>query len=116
MKSSATDIQVCNHNFFLADTRRRVDGQKPLIPNYQCLIIDEANKFLQAARQMYGIELSGLSLKELSEDVNTLTAPSSGLHKPIRKLAEKLSGKNRDLFRSLDVDGDPDRSENQTNK
>ena len=56
LESSDIDIQVCNHNYLLADTIRRSENSKPLIPNYQMIVIDEAHKFLSAARSMYGVE------------------------------------------------------------
>lgn len=49
-QSSQIDIQVCNHNYILADTKRRSADQKPLVPNFQLLVIDESHKFLQALR------------------------------------------------------------------
>jgi len=76
-QSNWIDIQVCNHQYLLADAKRRAAGQRPLIPNYQCLIIDEAHKFLDAARSMYGMELS--------RDV----------------LTDQLADQGRRLFRSL---------------
>jgi ATP-dependent DNA helicase DinG len=57
-KSYQHDFQICNHNYFLADIRHRSRGVAPLIPNYQAVIIDEAHKFLGAARQMYGNTIS----------------------------------------------------------
>ena len=47
-------IQICNHNYLLADTLHRANDFRPLLRNYQALIIDEAHKFPEAARQMYG--------------------------------------------------------------
>ena len=53
-KSYNHDFQICNHNYFIADMRHRSKGVASLIPNYQAVIIDEAHKFIVAARQMYG--------------------------------------------------------------
>ena len=116
VRSSETDIQVCNHNYILADTKLRSEGKKPLIPNYQCLIIDEAHKFLQAARQIYGIELSSLMLAELSEDVEKLFPPDSSLVKPIRNQVHKLSGHSGNLFRVLNEGAEPDDSEDDAER
>jgi len=69
-KSPEVDIQVCNHNYLLADTRHRILGWRPLIPDYQCLIIDEAHAFLPAARQMYGAELSKLTIPKIVETIH----------------------------------------------
>ena len=51
-QSNKIDIQVCNHQYLLADTLIRSNSSSstkgdspPLIPNYQSVIIDEAHKF-----------------------------------------------------------------------
>jgi len=114
VQSSETDIQVCNHNFLLADTKRRSEGLKPLIPNYQCLIIDEAHKFLQAARQIYGIEISGQTLAELAKDAEKMCSQNGDLSKPICKQAQKLSRYSGDLFRFSNDIVEPDDSGDDT--
>lgn len=62
VQSGEHDFQVCNHNYFLADVIRRSKDKATLIPHYQAVIIDEAHKFLQAARQMYGVEFGSLTI------------------------------------------------------
>jgi len=99
--SSAIDIQVCNHNYFLADTLRRADEQRPLIPNYQSVIIDEAHKFLQAAQSMYGVALSSLTQPEVKDSIFELNLKSGVAMKLARKAARKLSMESTRLFRRL---------------
>ena len=45
-------IQVCNHNYLLADTAHRQNGWTPLLKDYQALMIDEAHKLPETVRQM----------------------------------------------------------------
>lgn len=64
-KSADVDIQICNHNYLLADVIRRRQAEKPLLKDYHILIVDEAHKLPETARQMYGksiplSELTGL--------------------------------------------------------
>lgn len=61
-KGIDVDIQICNHNYLLADAVHRQQERKPLLKGYHILIVDEAHKLPEAARQMYGksIELRGL--------------------------------------------------------
>jgi len=99
--SSAIDIQVCNHNYLLADTLRRANEQRPLIPNYQSIIIDEAHKFLQAARSMYGVEMSNLTLLEIKDGIFDLNFKHGEVMKFARKAAKKLYTENLRLFRKL---------------
>jgi len=96
------DIQVCNHNYLLVDILRRSDEQRPLIPNYQMIIIDEAHKFLQAARSMYGVELAISSLIEMYELAHSLNFKNESAKTEIRRLAQILSEQGCRLFRRLE--------------
>lgn len=101
VQSGEHDFQVCNHNYFLADVLRRSKGQRPLIPHYQAVILDEAHKFLEAARQMYGVELSSLAIPRMVEDISCFTYRKGVSGQTVRELAVKLGGQNRRLFRLL---------------
>lgn len=58
-------FQICNHNLLLADAIHRSIGRRPLLPEYSVLIMDEAHKLPEAARQMFGITLTGEDLRAL---------------------------------------------------
>jgi len=58
-------VQVCNHNFFIADAVHRNAGISSLVPDYCAAIIDEAHKLPEAARQMFGQSLSVKDMDEL---------------------------------------------------
>ena len=47
------DIQICNHNYLLADASHRANGYRPLLKRYRALMIDEGHKLPEAAQQMY---------------------------------------------------------------
>ena len=51
-KECGIDIQICNHNFLLADAAHRLGGRQPLLADYRALIVDEAHKLPDAALQM----------------------------------------------------------------
>ena len=95
------DFQVTNQNYFLADILHRAGGKRPLLPHYQLVIIDEAHKFLTAARQMYGVELTSTTIPVLTEYIHSFaegkTAGGTNLH----KLAKKLEGQSKRLFGRL---------------
>ena len=116
------DFQITNHNYFLADALHRASGKRPLLPNYQLVIMDEAHKFLQAARQMYGLELTDKELPALAQEVHAICASSSGRissgkkcnpkanSEPsngksggvnIHRLAKKMQEQSEKLFRCL---------------
>lgn len=101
VQSGEHDFQVCNHNYFLADVIRRSKGQKPLIPHYQAVIIDEAHKFLQAAHQMYGVEFGSNAIPQVVEGIGCFTFQKGISGAAVQRLAGKLAGQNRRLFQLL---------------
>ncbi len=63
--SMKPDIQICNHNYLLADASHRQEDRPLLLRNYQALVVDEAHKLPDAARQMYTETLSPHNMDEL---------------------------------------------------
>ncbi len=64
-RSAEIFIQICNHNYLLADAAHRLQELQPLLNDYRALVIDEAHKLPDAARQMYGQSLSAEDFREL---------------------------------------------------
>ena len=56
-------VQVCNHNFLLADAEHRLQGIRPLLKEHHILVVDEAHKLPEAARQMYSRSVSQEKLR-----------------------------------------------------
>ena len=69
-------IQVCNHNYLLADAAHRQNGWTPLLKDYQALVIDEAHKLPETVRQM---NTRRISSSELLACEKLLTAGHCGL-------------------------------------
>ena len=68
MEMCASDwyqVQICNHNLLLADAIHRNLGRRPLLPEWSTLILDEAHKLPETARQMFGITLTAAEIHEL---------------------------------------------------
>ena len=63
--SMKPDIQICNHNYLLADAAHRQQDRPLLLRSYQALVVDEAHKLPDAARQMYTETLSPHNMDEL---------------------------------------------------
>ena len=59
-------FQLCYHNLLLADAIHRSSGRKPILPDACALIVDEAHKLPETARQMFGVTLA-------AEDIRALT-------------------------------------------
>lgn len=64
-KSEGIDVQICNHNYLLADAMHRQQEMRPLLKDYHVLIVDEAHKLPDAARQMYGQAVSPAVFKQM---------------------------------------------------
>lgn len=78
-------VQICNHNYLLADAAHRLQELRPLLNDYQALVIDEAHKLPEAACQMYEKSLSAEDLKEIC---NLLTDENYRL--PAQQLRERF--------------------------
>ena len=59
-------FQICNHNLLLADAIHRGSGRRSILPDTCALIVDEAHKLPETARQMFGVTLA-------AEDIRALT-------------------------------------------
>ena len=66
-RSAEIFVQICNHNYLLADAAHRLQEMRPLLNDYRALVIDEAHKLPDAARQMYGQSLSAEDFRELCD-------------------------------------------------
>ena len=58
-------IQVCNHNLLLADAIHQGSGKRPILPDSCAIVMDEAHKLPETARQMFGITLAAGELHTL---------------------------------------------------
>ncbi|MGL6200404.1 MAG: DUF6075 family protein [Lachnospiraceae bacterium] len=100
-QSRSYDFQVCNHNYLLADVLKRHNGTRPLIPRYQGIIIDEAHKFMQAARQMYGMVLDIDEIPRLATIACNLSSNSKYNTIQIKQLTNQMIGQNERLFEQI---------------
>ena len=97
------DIQICNHNYLLADAAHRSSGYRPLLKEYQILIIDEAHKLPEVAQQMYGKRLGKEDVTEICAllDQEKYTYTAMKLREAFRQLfsvvlQETLSGDKKE--------------------
>ncbi len=95
-KSEEVTIQICNHNFLIADAIHRQQESRPLLKDYRILIVDEAHKLPEAARQMYGksIALSELDALCTSLEREHCRRMARRLCTAISALAESLQEKS----------------------
>ena len=67
--SGQYQFQICNHNLLLADAIHRGTGRKPILPDSRAIIIDEAHKLPETARQMFGVSLRAEDIQGLIHDL-----------------------------------------------
>lgn len=87
-KSPEILIQICNHNYLLADASHRAKSYRPLLADYRALVVDEAHQLPEAARQMYGKTLGNAEIREIC----------AALEKEHQK---KAAGRLREVFGNL---------------
>lgn len=66
-ESDLYQFQICNHNLLMADAIHRRTGLKPILPFPSAVIMDEAHKLPEVARQMFGTALEAGSIQSLIE-------------------------------------------------
>lgn len=64
-------FQICNHNLLLADAIHRNTGRRPILPDSCAVIIDEAHKLPETARQMFGVTLEASDIRSLIRDLRS---------------------------------------------
>lgn len=62
-------FQICNHNLLLADAIHRSSGRRPILPDTGALVVDEAHKLPETARQMFGVTLEAEDIRSLNHSL-----------------------------------------------
>ena len=58
-------FQICNHNLLLANAIHRSQGRCPIFPEHSVIIVDEAHKLPEAAREMFGMTLTAGDIQSM---------------------------------------------------
>jgi ATP-dependent DNA helicase DinG len=64
------DLVVINHHLLCADFALKADGFGELLPEADCMVVDEAHQLPDTASNFFGFTLSGRQLLDLVRDVN----------------------------------------------
>lgn len=62
-------FQICNHNLLLADAIHRSQGKRPIFPEHSVIIVDEAHKLPEAAREMFGMTLTAGDIQSMIQQL-----------------------------------------------
>lgn len=82
-------FQVCNHNYYTMDARNKSVNQKPLLPEYQAVIIDESHKLNQAAVQTYS---TTIDFEQIEAQVKGRKRGNSKIGKQAAHLCKDIEG------------------------
>ena len=93
-KAKSYGFQICNHNLLFADMVRRAQGKEPILPDSAAIIVDEAHKLAETARQMLGVTLT-------TEDFQTLLQRLRAEH--FLLAAEYLSNEAAPLIQKMKI-------------
>ena len=58
-------FHICNHNLLLADAIHRSQGRRSILPEHGIIIVDEAHKLPEAAREMFGMTLTAGDIQSM---------------------------------------------------
>ena len=105
------DIQICNHNYFVADAIHRKQGFSPLLPNYRTLVIDEAHKLGETFQDMYATNIEKKEIIELSKLIR-----NKDKDKSLEKIINTLEDQNEKFFKLLINQIDKSSLEQDTNR
>lgn len=86
-------FQICNHNLLLADAIHRAGKRQPILPDFCALVLDEAHKLPDAARQMFGRTLSYDDILSLIRGLRTehFTLAAQNLLTSLKPVAKGMS-------------------------
>lgn len=99
--SPTYDIQICNHNYLLADIKRRSQNKSPLIPDYFLVVIDEAHKIMDTARQMYNTPLSKTYILKILNIIGKLDFKRKKTKKSVKRYVKLLIHNINRLYTEL---------------
>ena len=87
------DFQICNHDLLLADAIHRTRGLRPILPTGAALVLDEAHKLPEIARQMFGVTLRAKDLTDFAHGLHAEHFPllADQLSRAGKPLVDKLS-------------------------
>jgi ATP-dependent DNA helicase DinG len=91
-RAAESQIIVVNHHLLFADLVVREGSYGEVLPEYDCLVIDEAHQIEDVATQYFGAAVSNRRVDELARDVEAQWEARGGsAGKPVRELRSLVS-------------------------
>ncbi len=93
-RAMSADVVVVNHHLFFSDIALKEEGFGEVLPEYDCVIFDEAHLVPEVAAQFFGFGFSSSALRTLLRDVAVAeSADASGVDfdAPVRQVERALN-------------------------
>jgi len=102
-KKDFYDIQICNHNYYIADAINRTKKYSALLPNHKKVIIDEAHKLPLTVLDM---NIKTLIVDDIDQLIQSLTFKNiaSKKNKEFKKSLLEIGDLNKKIFNSINVE------------
>lgn len=101
VRSAIHDFQVCNHNYYLADTVKRDKGKHTLLPEHALVIFDEAHKLTEAAIQILGTSFTSDSVHTIANVLKSNLKGNKAYHTTAKRMIEDLEITKSRFFTAL---------------
>ena len=101
VRSTIHDFQVCNHNYYLADTVKRGQGKHTLLPEHALVIFDEAHKLTEAAIQILGTSFTSESVHTMANILKSSLKGNKVYYATAKKMIDDLETTKSRFFTAL---------------
>lgn len=99
-RAAESDILVVNHHLFFADLALKQTDYATLLPDYHCVVFDEAHEMEDVATRYFGLQLSNYRVEELGRDTE-IAVRTKGLEVPEVNESVAELRRRSELFWSL---------------
>ncbi|MFI3227735.1 MAG: ATP-dependent DNA helicase [Clostridia bacterium] len=88
------DFQIVNHNYLIAHLLAKKHTNTALLSDFESIIIDEAHKFPEVMRDMYGIKLYETDIPDIVKQIQKVTYK-------FRDVLQKIQKENSTIFQII---------------
>ena len=95
-----SDIIIVNHHLFFADMRVKseTEGESGVLPDFACVIFDEAHELEDVASSYFGISVSNFRFEELARDIQGVLTQKNAASASLLQAVARLRERSRFFF------------------
>lgn len=103
-KEQYHDFLIVNHNYVFAEVLGVKNGLEKKFPDYGIIVLDEAHKIKDVARQMYSIVLEVNMMADLIGDIKPDNFEKNSVRKEISAICNSLMISSNELIEHMSMD------------